>query len=107
MPGIESMIKVCFEGNKERYKHKIYINHLTTADNMECTIDTCMTTDCGWETGIEVDGLWVIPQRYPDESSAQEGHEKWKKRIQLEAGLFEKLKQEDVGRYLNDENYED
>lgn len=45
-------------------------------------IDTCDTTDCGWETGIEVKGnAWVIVEEYPNKEEAIKGHKKWVKSL--------------------------
>lgn len=42
------------------------------------TVDTCYTSDAGWETGICKDnGLWVIVQYYKDRESAELGHRMW------------------------------
>ena len=42
------------------------------------TIDTCDTTDCGYETAIKKgDHNWVVVQRYPDKATAQKGHNMW------------------------------
>ena len=42
------------------------------------TVDTCYTTDAGYETGIvKNDGEWIIVKRYPSREAAEEGHKEW------------------------------
>ena len=48
-------------------------------------IDTCLPPDTNtWETGImrtKIEGEWVIVEQYPDEETAQKGHENWVKQL--------------------------
>ena len=45
-------------------------------------IDTCNTSDCGWETGIEKEGKgFVIVEEYPNKEEAIKGHKKWVERM--------------------------
>lgn len=42
------------------------------------TVDTCYTSDYGYETAInKFDGDWVVVERYDSKEESQEGHEKW------------------------------
>jgi len=52
-------------------------------------VDTCDTSDCGWETGIQKDdGHFIIVEEYPaGMESAKEGHFKWIKKIKENPNL--------------------
>lgn len=41
-------------------------------------IDTCNTSDHGWETAVRKnEGEWVIVARYADKECAEKGHKIW------------------------------
>ena len=48
-------------------------------DNVgDYTIDTCYTSDHGWETAVRKgDNSWVIVARYDDKEAAEKGHGIW------------------------------
>lgn len=96
------------DGCKTRNSHNVYKDTVKNAEGREYIVDTCVTNDCGWETGVKCvrADVWAIPERYSDETSAKKGHEKWKKRMANEPGLFEKIKEKDLERYLTDTNFE-
>ena len=58
-----------------------------TDEEKKITVDTCMVTDSQdpFETGISCplynNGEWVIVETYKTREEAQEGHEKWVKKM--------------------------
>ena len=52
----------------------------TTFNHVPITVDTVQAFDTmKWETGIQRSshGEWSIVEQYPDQASAEVGHEKW------------------------------
>ena len=51
----------------------------------DCVVDTCLTPDVGWETGIRLDdlgeGRFYTVRHYPDKETATVGHAYWVTRI--------------------------
>lgn len=42
------------------------------------TIDTCYTSDYGYETAIKkFDRDWIVVERYANKEKSKEGHERW------------------------------
>ena len=70
--------------SKARIEHKVWNNKVKIGVHgpakiakREIEIDTAFVYDIQeFETGIK-DGYWHIVERYPDEKSAEKGHEKW------------------------------
>ena len=46
-------------------------------------VDTCETSDCGWETAVQIEHKgspvldWTVVERYPDKIAAEMGHRIW------------------------------
>ena len=53
-------------------------NEKITTKLPNITVDTSLPEDTQiWETGIKIEGKWLIVEQYPDKEAAQIGHKKW------------------------------